>query len=167
VKIIIAGSDQIADNATIVSYDDDIAEQELERIYNEVVNENKPVIRCFPREVRYEIRDVFPAYIDTDKLVISEFVPFKMSGINISNNNIEVRFNLTTNYTITEKLAVLIGFCSGKKEANGDYIFEWVQMDAEPTVTSDVKVTIEKEYIDKIQNSETVILVVLNAQEFI
>jgi len=161
VNVVVAGSDLTASNVAIVSGDEAaVANQELERIYNEVVNEGKTVVECFPREIRNEISDVFPGFVDIDKLEMNEFVPVKITGLNEVDS--QITFDLTTNYTITQKLAVLIGVASGEKAANGDYVFEWIPMTAEATTAGSVKVNIPKEHIAKIQNSKSVVLVVLS-----
>ena len=136
--------------------------EEIANIYEEVVVQNKPALEYFPKEVQNAITEKLPKVLDAKELEMNEFMTIHTYGYEEAYGDMDVYFELTTVYTPNQKIVALVGFYTGEKDDNGNYIVEWVPMDAEATEDGRVKVNFAKQDLVKLQNAAAAALAILS-----
>ena len=162
-EVVAKGEVEVKDEFVIGSTEDkEPVIEEIAKIYEEVVVQNKPAVEYFPQKVQNAITEKLPEVLDAKELEMNEFVTIHTDGYEEAYGDMDVYFELTTVYDPNQKIVALVGFYTGEKDDNGNYIVEWVPMDAEVTEDGRVKVNFAKQDLLKLQNAATAALAILS-----
>lgn len=150
--------------AIIVAEDKEPVAQEIAKIYTAVVEEQTAPVEYFPAEVQTVIAEKLPEIENIAELELNEFVTVDEIDYEEAYGDVEVVFELTTLYQPEQQIVVLVGFYTGEVDEEGNYVVEWVVLDAVVTEEGFVKVLFPTDALVKLQQSEAAAMAVLNTK---
>lgn len=147
---------------------DEKVEKEIEKLYTFVNNpdENAAPIEYFPEEVQTQVQMQLVAMglenYDMKQLQINEFVAIKESDYEAQYGDIVTTFSFATKYAKETKLVGLLGIYSDEVDENGNYLVDWVVVEAEAQEDGSVAFVLPQEQMVRIQAASSTALTVLS-----
>ncbi len=147
---------------------DEKVEKEIEKLYTFVNNpdESAAPIEFFPEEVQTQVQMQLVAMglenYDMKQLQINEFVAIKEIGYEAQYGDIVTTFSFATKYAKGTKLVGLLGIYSDEVDENGNYLVEWVVVEAEAQEDGSVAFVLPQEQMVRIQEASSTALTVLS-----
>ena len=93
---------------------------------------------------------------------MNEFVTLQLNGFEKITNDVKADFTFTTKYEADKKTAVVLGLYNGQRDANGQYIVEWVVLGAEALENGDLCVVFPADVLAQINDAVAVSMAVLS-----
>lgn len=148
---------------------DEKVEKEIEKLYT-FVNDptgSKAPIEYFPAEVQTQVQEQLVTMgltenYDVKQMQINEFVAIKEIGYEQQYGDIVTTFSFATKYVKGTKLVGLLGIYSDKMDENGNYLVEWVVVEAEALEDGSVAFVLPQEQMARIQAASSTALTVLS-----
>ena len=145
-----------------VTEDSDEVTSEIAKIYAHVVTAGNHAVSYFPIETQEALAELFGADFDLKTLNLNEFVTLKLTGYENIGGDAKVTFTFTTKYEVGKKVAVVVGLYNGQRDANGQYIVEWVVLGAEALENGDLCVVFPADVLAQINDAVAVSMAVLS-----
>lgn len=146
--------EQTGDKAPVV--------EEIVKISEAVNAQGKAPVEYFPAEVQTAIAEKLPEVVNLKSLEMNEFISIATTGYDAAFGDVSVAFDVVSTYKPGQKVVVLVGVYSGARDANGDYIVEWIPMDAEVTADGRIQVAFTADALTKMQGAAAASLAVLS-----
>lgn len=148
---------------------DEKVEAEIAELYTFVNNPaaSKAPIEYFPVEVQMNVQEHLtamgvPEDYDIKQMEINEFVAIDEFGYEEQYGDIVARFSFATKYAKGTKLVGLLGIYGNEMDANGNYLVEWMVVEAEALEDGSVALVLPQELMLRIQAASSTALAVLN-----
>lgn len=146
--------EQTGDKAPVV--------EEIVRISEAVNVQGKAPVEYFPAEVQTAVAAKLPEVADIKTLEMNEFISITATGYDTLFGDVTVAFDVVSTYKPGQKVVALVGVYSGARDANGEYIVEWIPMNAEVTSDGRIQIAFTADVLAKIQNAAATSLAVLS-----
>ena len=142
---------------------------EIDSIFT-FVNETKEApVNYFPAETKEAIREALSAQGAADvsdtvleKMELNEFISIESIGYKPEYGNIRANFTFVTRYSVGQKVVAMLGIYTGKYDAQGNPIADWVVLDTEVQADGSLSVVISQDEMLRMENAEAVALAVLS-----
>lgn len=151
-----------ADFAVFVTQDKEEVSQELTKIYDYVATQQQTPITYFDETVQEDIAEKLPAGSDLGTLEMNEFITIGEQNYKDTYGDVAVQFQFVTQYRVGQKLVALIGIYTGDVDVNGNYIVEWVALDAEAQANGSVKILFPADILARMADAPALALAVLD-----
>lgn len=144
-------------------------QKEIEKLFTFVNSgaKNTAPIEYFTTEVQEKVLEQVVAQgaeknFDMKKLALNEFVTLEQNGFKPGAGEGKVKLSFVTKYQPNQKVVALLGFYTGKMDANGNYIVSWEVAPVEVQEDGSVVVVMSEELLARFGESATVALAMLN-----
>ena len=125
------------DFAIVVVEDKAPVVKELEKLFDFVNTMGSAPVAYFPAAVQdmiqAKVEESLPAGYDIKSLELNEFVSINEMGYEESYGDVTVSCAFATEYSVDQKLFALVGIYSGAMDQAGEYLVDWVVMEAQAT----------------------------------
>lgn len=145
-----------------VAEDSDEVTNEIANIYAHVVTAGNSAVSYFPAATQEALAEVVGEDVDLKTLTMNEFVTLELTGYENITDDAKVTFTFTTKYEAGKKVPVVVGLYNGQRDANGQYIVEWVVLDAEALENGDLSVVFPADVLAQINDAVAVSMAVLS-----
>lgn len=135
--------------------------EEITKIYDAVVVQKQAPIEYFPEENQEEVALLLED-LDVKTLEMNEFVTIDEVNYDEQYGDAEVIFEFTTMYEQGQRIVVLVGYYTGERDENGQYIVEWVTFEAEALEDGTVKVIFTQEQLVRLKEAPAAAMAVLS-----
>ena len=106
-----------------------------------------------------------PEKITAADLEINEFVTLEEKAYTKSYGAVKTSFSFTTVYKPTQTLIALVGVYTGEVDENGEFIVEWIVLDAVANEDGSVEVIFPEEVMLQIQSAESTALAIVSTKD--
>jgi len=106
-----------------------------------------------------------PEKITAADLEINEFVTLEEKAYTKSYGAVKTSFSFTTVYKPTQTLIALVGVYTGEVDENGEFIVEWIVLDAVANEDGSVEVIFPEDVMLQIQNAESTALAIVSTKD--
>lgn len=161
--------------------------QEITKLFKAVTEEKKAPVAFFPEETKKQIVETLVAKLanidietvktsenldtmaagienfpDLEKMEINEFISITPVEYKEEYGDIETNFAFVTEYEVDQQVIVLFGLYTGEVDEQGEFIVEWVVLDATVEEDGTLTVVIPQAEMLKMQDAAHVAMVVLS-----
>lgn len=140
--------------------------KEIENLFTFVNEKKMAPIAYFPQETQDKVLEVLKAdpaaVVDVNKLEINEIVTIKPIEYKEEYGDIKTEFAFVTRYAAGQKVVAMLSLYTGEVDANGEFIVEWVVLEAEVQADGSIAVVIPQAEMLKMQTAQSVALAVLS-----
>ena len=99
---------------------------------------------------------------DLEKLEINEFISIEPVEYKEEYGDIKTNFTFVTEYKVEQQVIVLFGLYTGEIDENGEFVVEWVVLDAAVEEDGSLSVIIPQAEMLKMQEADSVAMAVLS-----
>lgn len=152
-----------------VTSDSALVAAEIANIFTFVNETQEAPVNYFPAETKEAIKEALSAQGAADvsdkaleKLELNEFVSIKAVGYKTEYGDIKTSFTFVTRYAVGQKVVAMLSLYTGKYDAQGNPIVEWVALDAEVQADGSLSVIFPQAEMLRMQNAAAVALAVLS-----
>jgi len=165
----------------VVTPDPEPVVKEITKLYQYVLEEQKAPISYFPEETKTKVLEVLAVKLagvekvedieditaienlpDLETMEINEFVTIDTFDYKEAYGDIKTSFAFVTEYQVEQQVVVLVGLYSGEIDENGEFVVEWIVLDATVEEDGSLSVVIPQEEMLKIQDAQSVAMAVLS-----
>lgn len=167
--------------AIVVTPDPEPVVKEITNLYQYVVEEQKAPITYFPEETKTKVLEVLAVKLagvekveeiedieaienlpDLEQMEINEFITVETFDYKEEYGDIKTNFVFVTEYKAEQQVVVLFGLYTGEVDENGEFIVEWIVLDATVEEDGSLTVVIPQEEMLKMQEAQSVAMAVLS-----
>lgn len=167
--------------AIVVTPDPEPVVKEITNLYQYVTEEKKAPITYFPEETKTKVLEVLAVKLagvekveeiedieaienlpDLEKMEINEFITVETFDYKEEYGDIKTSFTFVTEYQVEQQVVVLFGLYTGEIDENGEFVVEWIVLDATVEEDGSLSVVIPQEEMLMIQEAQSVAMAVLS-----
>jgi hypothetical protein len=143
-----------------MEFEPEAVTKELEKIFQFVTPEVAPV-SYFPEEVQEVFAEKLPL-VDLTTYELNEFISIDVVNFEDTIESAVVEFKFTTQYVENQSILFVVGLYTGEVDENGEYIVEWLLLDAVVTEDGSIAVTFTQEALARMADAAAVSVAVLS-----
>lgn len=154
---------QVSESFTVEQAEDKApVVKEIAKIAEAVNTQGKAPVEYFPAEVQAVIAEKLPEVADLKALEMNEFVSIATTGYDATYGDVSVAFDVVSTYAPGQKVVALVGVYSGALDANGEFVVEWIPMNAAVNSDGRVQVDFTADALTKMQGAYAASLALLS-----
>ena len=142
--------------------DTEPVQAEVAKLYTAVTVGGVAPVEYFPVEVKEAVAAALPETVVPEALELNELVPVDARNYDISYGDVYATFAFATMYTPGQTVVALLGLYTGEVDENGNYIVEWVTLNAEVNEDGTLRVLMPADVVARLQAAPAAALAVLN-----
>lgn len=151
-----------ADFAIAVVEDKPAVTAELNKIYAFVQEGKAPIEYFASAELETAVAAKLPEGTDLKKLQLNEFMTIGEFNYDQKYGEVKATFTFVTKYKANQKLVAVVGFYTDEKDADGNYIVEWVALDAVADASGNVQVIFTEDVLARMGTTQATSLAILS-----
>lgn len=160
VGTVVSGTAPEGFEVVVVTEEKEQVTKELAKIFEFVTAGGAPA-SYFPTEIQ-ELISVKLPLVDISALELNEFIAIDVVNFADTITDAVVEFKFATEYAVGQNIVFLMGVYNGDVDENGEFIVEWLMLDAVVTESGNIAVTFTQEDLALINDAVAVSVAVLS-----